>query len=540
VGAYRLLERIGEGGFGEVFLAEQERPVRRRVALKVLKVGMDTRRVIARFEQERQALALMDHPHIARVLDAGSTEDGRPYFAMELVRGEPITAFCTRHRLGLRERLELFRGVCEAVQHAHQKGIIHRDIKPSNVLVALSDVGGGRPVPKVIDFGIAKATGEPLTDKTLFTEHRQLIGTPEYMSPEQAEMTAVDVDTRTDVYALGVLLYELLTGTTPLDAGTLRRAAFGEMLRQIREVEPPRPSTRAQTLARTGGKGAVPGPRDEARGAGGVGSALLKGELDWIAMKAIEKDRTRRYDSAGALAADVTRFLTGRAVEAGPPGAVYRVKALVRRNRVAVLAGSAVAGALLLGTVAAVVGLIEAQGERDNALKSRGAEADARAAAQRDREEAERARALAESRRAQAEGRLYQAALSAAAGSLQGGNGAAALTNLRSIAPERRGWEWRVLNGLADRTVARVALREGEEAWTAWPTDDPGVALAALSNRPLEAGVPGSAGGGGAGVLFSVRTGEVLRRFETPVVAVTRVASLVAQVLGGARGRPGR
>ena len=278
IGPYRLLEEIGEGGMGQVFMAEQTAPVRRKVALKIIKLGMDSRQVIARFEAERQALALMDHPNIARVLDAGATATGRPYFVMELVKGIPITDYCDRERLPVRERLNLFVLVCRAVQHAHQKGIIHRDIKPSNVLITLQD---GVPVPKVIDFGIAKATGQSLTDKTLYTGFMQLIGTPLYMSPEQAEMSGLDVDTRSDIYSLGVLLYELLTGSTPFDGETLRKAAFDEMRRIIREDVPPKPSTRLSTLGET--RSAVSARRgsDPRRLNRAVG-----GELDWIAMKA--------------------------------------------------------------------------------------------------------------------------------------------------------------------------------------------------------------------------------------------------------------
>ncbi len=281
IGPYKLLQTIGEGGFGTVFMAEQVAPIARRVALKIIKLGMDTKQVIARFEAERQALAMMDHPNIARVLDAGATETGRPYFVMELVRGDPITAYCDRHNLGTRERLDLFMQVCQAVQHAHQKGIIHRDIKPSNVLVTVADT---KPIPKVIDFGIAKATISKLTEKTLFTEHRALIGTPEYMSPEQAEMSGVDIDTRSDIYSLGVLLYELLTGTTPFDGARLRSAAFGEIQRIIREVEPEKPSTRLQTLKQT---------KPQAEGHRGAGAdklgATLRGDLDWIVMKCLER-----------------------------------------------------------------------------------------------------------------------------------------------------------------------------------------------------------------------------------------------------------
>ncbi|MFZ4573578.1 MAG: tetratricopeptide repeat protein [Phycisphaerales bacterium] len=343
IGPYKLLQLIGEGGFGSVFMAEQEKPVQRRVALKVIKLGMDTRQVVARFEQERQALAMMEHPNIARVLDAGATETGRPFFVMELVKGEPIVAYCDRNNLSVQERLELFAQVCNAVQHAHTKGIIHRDIKPSNILVSTQD---GRPHTKVIDFGIAKATASKLTEKTLFTEHKALIGTPEYMSPEQAEGN-LDIDTRTDVYSLGVLLYELLTGTTPFEGTALRSAAYAEIQRIIREVEPPRPSTRLSNNTDTIGSVAAQ-RRSEPRKLG----TLVRGELDWIVMKALEKDRQRRYETASGLGMDIMRYLGGEAVLAAPPSTAYRFKKFIRRNRSVVLAGSAVAAALLIGVVA--------------------------------------------------------------------------------------------------------------------------------------------------------------------------------------------
>ncbi|MCZ2398791.1 MAG: serine/threonine-protein kinase [Phycisphaerae bacterium] len=361
IGPYKLLQLIGEGGFGAVYMAEQEQPVRRKVALKIIKLGMDTRQVIARFEAERQALALMDHPNIARVLDAGATETGRPYFVMELVRGIRITEYCDKHKLLPRQRLELFIQICRAVQHAHQKGVIHRDIKPSNILVTLHD---GVPVPKVIDFGIAKATSQRLTDKTLFTEFKQFIGTPEYMSPEQAEMSGLDIDTRTDIYALGVLLYELLTGTTPVDGTTLRRAGYGEIQRIIREEEAPMPSTRVSTLAHAAATADLRGVEPAAL------RRLLRGDLDWIVMKAIEKDRTRRYSTAVELSADVERYLRNEPVLAGPPGAYYKLRKFARRHRGSVLAGSAIGAALLAGCALAVLGFVQAKRERDEALEA--------------------------------------------------------------------------------------------------------------------------------------------------------------------------
>jgi serine/threonine protein kinase/Flp pilus assembly protein TadD len=325
IGPYKLLEQIGEGGFGVVYMAEQTQPVRRKVALKVLRPGMDTRHVVTRFEAERQALALMDHPHITRVFDCGATPSGRPYFVMELVKGLPITGFCDQNHWTLRQRLELFLAVCQAVQHAHQKGIIHRDLKPSNILVTLHE---GTPVVKVIDFGIAKALGQQLTDKTLFTGFAQMIGTPLYMSPEQAALSGLDADTRSDVYSLGVLLYELLTGTTPFDEGRLRAAGYDEMRRIIREEEPPRPSARLSAVGMAAATTSANRGSDPRRL-----RQLVRGELDWIVMKALEKDRTRRYESASALAADVRRYLDDEPVQACPPSLGYRLRKLARRNK---------------------------------------------------------------------------------------------------------------------------------------------------------------------------------------------------------------
>jgi hypothetical protein len=343
-GRYKVIEIIGEGGCGTVYLAEQEQPVRRRVALKVIKLGMDTRSVIARFEAERQALAIMDHPNIARVFDAGATETGRPYFVMELVNGVKITSYCDEHQLGIERRLELFIQVCQAIQHAHQKGVIHRDIKPSNILVSIHD---GAPAPKVIDFGIAKAIEEPLTDKTLVTAYAQLVGTPAYMSPEQVELAGPELDPRSDIYSLGVLLYELLTGRTPFDSKELIQSGVDELRRTLREREPRTPSARLHTLsgeelARTAMRRCVAPPQLASR---------LRGDLDWIAMKALEKDRSRRYETANDLALDIRRYLANEPVLARPPNRWYLLQKRVRRNRLVAVSGTAVAAALLIGIV---------------------------------------------------------------------------------------------------------------------------------------------------------------------------------------------
>jgi eukaryotic-like serine/threonine-protein kinase len=343
IGPYKLMEQIGEGGFGLVYVAEQQQPVKRRVALKVIKPGMDTRDVIARFEAERQALAMMDHPNIARVLDAGATDFGRPYFVMELVRGLPITEYCDKNRLTPRERLELFVSVCQAVQHAHLKGIIHRDIKPSNVLVTTHD---GQPVVKVIDFGVAKALHQQLTDKTIYTRFAQMIGTPLYMSPEQAEMSGLDIDTRSDIYSLGVLLYELLTGSTPFDKKRLARVAYDELIRMIREEDPPKPSTRLSHSTES-----LPTIAADRRTEAAKLSKMFRGDLDWIVMKAMEKNRARRYETASAFAADVTRYLNDEAVEASPPSTAYRFKKLARRHRTALATATAFVGLLIAAVI---------------------------------------------------------------------------------------------------------------------------------------------------------------------------------------------
>src|SRR5262245_21754401 len=366
IGPYKLREQIGEGGFGVVYVAEQERPVHRKVALKIIKPGMDTKDVIARFEAERQALALMDHPNVARVLDAGATDTGRPYLVMELVTGVPITEFCDKNKLPTRDRLLLFADVCRAIQHAHQKGIIHRDLKPSNIMVTLHD---GKPVAKVIDFGVSKALSQQLTEKSIYTAYGQKIGTPSYMSPEQAEMSGLGIDTRSDIYSLGVLLYELLTGQTPLDARRLRAGGYAEILRIIREEEPPRPSLKISTL----GDEATAIAQHRHTDARQLRRDLA-GELDWIVMKCLEKDRARRYETATGLARDIERYLHDEPIEACPPSLRYRLGKTLRKHRGPVVAAALVFLALTAAIVGTSLGLVRANAER---MRAQAAEAEA-------------------------------------------------------------------------------------------------------------------------------------------------------------------
>ncbi len=361
IGPYKLLRILGEGGFGIVYLAEQEHPVRRQVALKVIKPGMDSRQVIARFEAERQALALLDHPNIAYVFDAGTTASGHPYFAMEHISGMPITEYCDRYKLGTRARLELFISLCQGIQYAHQKGIIHRDIKPSNVLVTLQD---GKPILKIIDFGVAKALNQHLTEKTLFTDKGEFIGTPEYMSPEQAGTTGLDIDTRADIYSLGVLLYELLTGSTPFDGKELRSKGYAEIQRILCEQDPVKPSTRLTTLGEK--------LKDIARCRSSAPDQLrrtVRGDLDWIVMKTLEKDRTRRYSTADGLATDIEHHLNHEPVLASPPSTTYRLGKLIRRNKGVFVSVGAVAAVLILGLIVSTTMYFQAKAARENALE---------------------------------------------------------------------------------------------------------------------------------------------------------------------------
>ncbi|QDT73403.1 serine/threonine-protein kinase [Lacipirellula limnantheis] len=454
IGPYKLLEQIGEGGMGLVFMAEQTRPLRRRVALKVIKPGLDTRSVIARFEAERQALALMDHPNIARVYDAGATEGRRPYFVMELVRGAPITDYCNERGVGLRDRLELFIKVCEAVQHAHQKGVIHRDLKPTNILVSQTDTA---PLPKVIDFGVAKATSQQLTERTLFTNFAQIVGTPLYMSPEQADLDNQDVDTRSDVYSLGVVLYELLTGVTPFDGERLRSVGQDEMRRIIREEEPPRPSTRATTVA-VATTAAAPQSGSRPTSA----PSALRGELDWIVMKALEKDRRRRYDSASGLAADVRRYLDHEPVEAAAPSLIYLARKFVRRHR-----GRVALGALLLAVCAmGIVGLgISTIAIADSLDQTKAAER--QAAQDRDQFRSERDRA---------EANLYVADVRLAHEEWKQAHVAATTRLLNAHLPQPgerdlRGWEWHYLAGLSQRGSVVLGDTTGQFRAAAWSPD---------------------------------------------------------------------
>jgi WD40 repeat protein/serine/threonine protein kinase len=462
IGPYQLLEQIGEGGFGVVFLAEQTQPVRRKVALKVLKPGMDTRQVVARFEAERQALAIMDHPNIAKVLDGGATPSGRPYFVMELVKGAPITDFCDTNHLTPRQRLKLFVSVCQAVQHAHHKGIIHRDLKPSNVLVTVHDT---TPVPKVIDFGVAKALGQELTDRTLFTGVTQVVGTPLYMSPEQAGQSGLDIDTRSDIYSLGVLLYELLTGTTPFDKERFKEAAYDEIRRIIREEEPARPSTRVSTLGQAAATVSANRQSDPSRLA-----SCLRGELDWVVMKALEKDRNRRYETANGFAMDVQRYLADESVQACPPSAWYRFRKFARRNKAALVTASVVA--LVVSVAVAVSTALVWRANQDLRRE------------------------------------VYFQRITVAHRELSTGNTAAALRALENCPEDLRGWEWHYLMRLLK--VEPLVIRDKTEVI--------GVAFSPDGEQLA------SAGGDGVVRIRNSRTGEVVQEIPAHKKAACSVA----------------
>ena len=490
IGPYKLLQLMGKGGMGAVWMAEQTEPVQRRVALKIIKSDLSGDQILARFEAERQALAMMDHPNIAKVLDAGTAPQGRPYFVMELVKGVPFTKYCDQEHLTPKERLELFIPVCNAVQHAHQKGIIHRDLKPSNVLIALYD---GKPVPKVIDFGIAKATHQKLTERTLFTEVGQIIGTLEYMAPEQAELNNLDIDTRADIYSLGVMLYEILTGGLPFSGKQLRSAAFAEMLRMIREVEPSKPSTKissAQELPSIAAKRKLE-PKSLAR--------FVRGDLDWIVMKCLEKDRGRRYETANQLGQELQRFLADEPVQAGPPSAAYRAKKFLRRNKGTATAAGLVVLALVVGIIGTSIGLVMAEQARDNEATQRQRAEDEKKRAEDEKKLAENATKLAQAETLRAEGqwkraenekrlasiaktkaqenentaewRLYASQIASAQREWETNNAPVANHYLNACRPDLRGWEHDYLYTLFNMNQQTSRGHKGEVYSVAFSPD---------------------------------------------------------------------
>ena len=509
IGRYKLLQQIGEGGMGVVYMAEQEQPVRRMVALKVVKPGMDTAQVVARFEVERQALALMDHPNVAKVLDAGSTGGGRPYFVMELVKGIPITRFCDDNKLPLPERLALFLPVCHAVQHAHQKGIIHRDLKPSNVLVCLYD---GRPVPKVIDFGVAKATGARLTERTLFTGFGQMVGTLEYMSPEQAELNQLDIDTRSDIYALGILLYELLTGSTPLTHQRLKDAAFSEVLRLIREEEPPPPSTRLSQS-----REALPAISAQRRTEPDKLSRLVRGDLDWIVLKALEKDRNRRYDTANGLAQDIQRFLQDEPIQARPPSTGYRLRKFARKHRGLLSGGAAIVLLLVAGTVISTILAVRAtQAEREAEVQQQIA-THAEELAKKERDAARAVSAQLKSAQEQTRRTLYVSDMNLVQAAWQDAN----LDRVDELVerhqpqqqgPDMRGFEWHYWNRLRQTELMTIAAHKGHVFTLAWSPD--GKHLASFGSE--DAGKLDKLPVKGELLLWDARTGALVRKMREP------------------------
>ena len=478
IGPYKLMEKLGEGGFGVVWAAEQRQPIKRRVALKIIKRGMDSRQIIARFEAERQALALMDHPHISKVLDAGTTDSGLPFFVMELVRGIKLTEYCQQERLSVSKRLELFVSVCQALQHSHQKGLIHRDVKPSNILVTLHD---GVPIPKVIDFGIAKATQQELTDKTIYTRFAQFIGTPTYMSPEQAEMSGLDIDTRTDIYSLGVLLYELLTGTTPFDSKELLASGIDEMRRMIREREPERPSTRLQRISSL-----PPAPSKGSQSAPVLssGDSVIDRDLDWIVVKCLEKDRARRYDTANGLAMDVRRYLSDEPIMARPPSRTYRMSKAWKRNRAAYIAAVLVAGALVLGALTSTWQYFRADEARVTAETARDNENSQRIKAENASELAKKAEMEATRQREAAERQSYISGMMLASKALEENDLWLARTVLdrhRNVAEKEGGWEWRWLWRLTKGT-ATFELPSHKEAVQAITVSPDGRTIVSTDN----------------------------------------------------------
>ena len=502
-GRYKLLQNIGEGGMGSVWVAEQKEPVKRKVAIKLVKAGMDSKQVLARFEAERQALAMMDHPNIAKVFDGGITEHGRPYFVMEYVKGVPFTEYCDKARLSLKERLNLFIPVCQAVQHAHHKGIVHRDLKPSNILICLYD---GKPVPKVIDFGLAKAMHQQLTEQSIFTAHGVMVGTPLYMSPEQAEHNNLDVDTRTDIYSLGVVLYELLTGTTPLEREQLRTAAYNEVLRLIKEVEPPRPSTRlstSTTLPSIAAQRSID-PRHLQKS--------LAGDLDWIVMKSLEKERSRRYETANGFVRDIERFLNDEAVEACPPSRSYRLKRFVKKHKGQVFAVSVVLLTLVGGIVATSWQSVRArqaeqaatESEQDAVVSERKA-VEALGEVTKERDAKEIQRRLADERASQLQRHSYRLGLQVASRAIQSGELEAATGTLLDIPEVVRGWEWQYLFAESDISLSSIPLPAG----TSIKNKSPDGAFALLEHKG-EATGPFS--------LMRAIDGEVICKITLPKV----------------------
>lgn len=499
IGPYKLLQQIGEGGMGSVYMADQTHPVQRKVALKVIKAGMDTRQVIARFEAERQALAMMDHVNIARVLDAGATDAGRPYFVMELVHGVPITKYCDDNRLTPRQRLELFVPVCQAIQHAHQKGIIHRDIKPSNVMVTLYD---GKPVPKVIDFGVAKATEQKLTERTLFTQYGTMVGTLEYMSPEQAEMSALGVDTRSDIFSLGVLLYELLTGSTPLSSKRMKEAAYAEILRLIKEEEPPKPSTRLSDSGEALAAISAQRHMEPAKL-----SKLVRGELDWIVMKTLEKDRNRRYETASGFAADVQRYLNDEAVLAWPPSAWYRFRKLARRNKMGLTMASLVAATLFVALATLAVSNVkvnDALAKQTQALTDKTQALEALGTSKR---ETEAANATLKDNLEREQQAAYQHRIALAHREWLANNPDRSLELLKECPEKYRHWEWHFLYRL-HHTDLMTLQHGGLVDDVAYSTD--GRLLA-------------SVGAGSEVGVWDVRTGRLVRTLQSHTRQLYRV-----------------